>query len=140
MRTLNQLKLKDMIRNNSYDTLSRDIQTLKLVSAYAKQASAQVSSIIRKSMEAEVFDFDKKNFQKTARKSVTADSLAENLSKIIYKQFTALKSDFDKGLINQVKYTSFLKTFQDSFTTEDPELASLSPYKAEIAKEIKRYL
>src|SRR5688500_12186957 len=110
-----------MLRNNSYDSLSITISTLKT-------KLKEKENLIIKSDDSS-----------TWQAAVDANNEVNDTCSELYEKFKALKQDFHQGKIVLARYRSHLDEIQELLTGVDEPLKNENLNVQEMVKEIKIY-
>jgi len=114
------------IRSNEYDTMAVAINNLSLTTKKAENS-------FQKSQESSGLDLVK------LEEFIAADKSSDQLCKLIYSQFVALRNDFLASTINTARYTATLAPLKE-FLDKNPKINNASLNRAEILKEANIYL
>lgn len=115
-----------MYRNHSYDSLKQTLMDLSETIPEQKNVFSKSSNENTLDVFAQYIELDKEK---------------EAAGDIIYRQFTDLKADFEKGSINLKRYTEHLQSYKEFFNSnvEVKDLPKSLDAKG-ILLEIDKYL
>jgi hypothetical protein len=113
------------IRSNAYDTMSTALKNLSLTTKKAENS-------FLKSQESSGLGIDK------LEEFIAADKSSEQLCKLIYNQFTALRNDYLTNTINTARYKATLTPLKE-FLDSNPKINNTSLNRAEILAEANTY-